>query len=628
MSFTKSLSKSGEFFEVKILDDIDEATSLSYNTVGVAPNSNVKVEYSVSADDKNWSSWRPYTLEALNDSLFNSGSKKMKLRFERTGTSESADIFIKDFVLEATNNDDLTCECDDETYPCCKSVEQNLNPGIIDACIGGFNPLDMSAIYKVQDEFSFMVNSIYGMEVEYIRTEPDVDSSDSVLHEYSVYNAVEKKCIKISVPDNKLPEPRHEYAEWGIDFESFEVHVNGLYFDKMFPGKRPRQNDIIFFSRYNRRYFVNSMYPADLKLEDGSYYKLNLKKYEDTSNIVKEDEIQDHISSLIQDHEEMFGEQIADEVTDVTNPIQTQLPIGNMEDVRQSVNEEIIVNKGDIYNNGTLVADTWYDFSNLTEGSDAVIYRNQSVNENLGISYWLKANEPTFVFADVTATGIAKVNKNTAKVFFSSLNALRTPKYVTSPQYPGQTFFVSSVDNDGLVLRMKNAQEFVNQYATWPKVQFKKRDFLPGIEKGDELRLHHFTDFTRILIDGNSIDLAHGTDMEYAAWNGFIINISKTHKEVSLSRYTLTPDSEDHSRLVNKDEVIQDTSYFITPAAANWKLIASGHNITNVRVWKEMIPRDIHTVILNTKIIRNSSKAEIIDNASDSLNYLVPNSTS
>lgn len=628
MSFVKTLKYSGEFFELNILADIEEVTTLTYSVLGIAPNSNIKVEYSVSADQKNWSSWKTYDMASLNTSLTNSGSNRIKLRFERTGTSESADIIIKDFVLEGSNNNDVTCQCDDEVFPCCRTSISELDTGITDFCIDGFNPLDMSGIFKAQADFGYLVNSIYGMEVEYIRTEPDADSSDSVLHEYSVYNAVEKKCIKISVPDNKLPEPRHEYNEWGIDFETFEVHVNAIYFDKMFPGKKPRINDILFFPRYNRRYFVSSMFPADMKIEEITHYTLNLKKYEDDTNILKDEEIENHLADLITTHEEMFGEEIAEQVEDVANPTQNQLPIGNMEDVRKSVNEEIIVNPGDIYNNGTLVADTWYDFSGMTEGSDAVIYKSTNVNVDFGMSYWVKANDPDFTFANVKSTSATKIDKNTVKIGFTNLSPLRTPRYVTSDQYPGKTFLVDSILVDGINIKMKDAQEFVNQYATWPEVNFKKKDFIPGIEKGDEISVHHFLDFTRVVIDGNSIDIAHTNNMTYDVWSGFIINVSKTHSEITVSRYELTPDNYDHSRLINKDEVTVSTSYFVTPNTANWKLVASKHNITNIRVWKEMIPRDIHTVILNTKIIRNSSKAEIIDNASPSLNYLVPNSNS
>ena len=96
-----------------------------------------------------------------------------------------------------------------------------------------------------------MTSNIFGHDVQYFRTEPDARTEDVHLMEYSLHNVIDKKTVKVLVPDNEFPEESMTYDIFGMEFAEFEIHITAAEFETVFGlGKSPRNKDYMYISKY------------------------------------------------------------------------------------------------------------------------------------------------------------------------------------------------------------------------------------------------------------------------------------------------------------------------------------------------------------------------------------------
>ena len=252
-----------------------------------------------------------------------------------------------------------------------------------------FNPYALTKSVKMYKQLVNIVNGIFGHEVTYFKTEPDLRTTDVILMEYSLHNVTDKQTIKILVPDNEFPTEAHTYDIFGIELADFEIHITAEEFETHFgAGKYPRNKDYMFIPIINKMYEISSVALADEFNRSHSYWKVKLVKYQDRGDVLK-GQFDDDTDVLVTGIEEIFGERIQDEYKKNLKPEQFQTVVDKHEDgIRTFVDRKLGIVDYALKNRWTVVSKNYYNFLNMTLGDSAVIYEAQSeVKPGNGIAF-------------------------------------------------------------------------------------------------------------------------------------------------------------------------------------------------------------------------------------------------
>lgn len=424
-----------------------------------------------------------------------------------------------------------------------------------------YDPYGLTRPVKLYNSLSNLANQVYGHPVTYYRVEPNVRSKDVILKEYSLYDVIEKATIKVMVPDNEFPPETPSFDIFGMGFEDFEIHVLGSEFRKYFgEGKSPIARDYLFFPYKNRMYEVSSVSLADEFNEELTYFRLHLKKYENRTSTSK-GEFAEDLTDLVVGVEDIFGEEIQEEFTKVTKPLQYQSTHHVSQDgVRKYVHKDLEIKDINLMNKWTVVSRNYYDMSTILGDetqSPGVVYNELSKNgvgENLSFHHWF---QPT-----------ARFDYKNAELYTT----------------------IDGTDIEGNGLAIKISSEGI-------LVRINNQDYL----------------FNHTIIFGPD------------HWYAIVVNMSNTYNEVSVNIFKLdgqnnytnpTGPMELEEMFYGKLDML---STQVWQTEVNWSLRASELNITNVRIFKKTIEDEQKVPVLHQYVVRDAQHLLLADNAIPSL---------
>lgn len=459
----------------------------------------------------------------------------------------------EDGIIEACPNFCVEC-LDPFSMDGCANI-------IVEECSDNlFNPYNLSKSTKFVKQITGLVNNIFGHEVNYFRTEPDMRTEDVTLMEYSLHDVVDNKNIKILVPGNEFPEESITFDIFGMDFADFEIHITQEEFDRAF-GERdsqgnliksryPRSKDYMYIPIINRMYEVHTIALADEFNKTNSYWRVMLKKYQERTSVNKNtfDAATDTLTTGI---EEVFGERQKEEQEKVSNPQQFQTVISTHKDgIRNFYNKDLQIIDFELKNRWTIVSKNYYDLSAVPEGDLCIEYDAKSsleTGKNMAISGWFNPQFQTgsgdhFIIGDPTA-----------------LTGFKT--YL-------------------------NDSEF------------------------------------KVMVNGNTITFNHGISLE-KRWYGFTLNISNEFSSTSLSIYNLNESGLPQSTSSQLTEVFNEVkpSGLIWNSNSNFQIRGNSMYMTNIRVFEQIIEEEQRSNILNQYIVRDNQLAKLIDNAIPSIGF-------
>ncbi len=423
-----------------------------------------------------------------------------------------------------------------------------------------FNPYNLSKSTKFVKQISGLVNNIFGHEVNYFRTEPDMRTEDVTLMEYSLHNVVDNKNIKILVPGNEFPEESITFDIFGMDFADFEIHITQEEFDRAF-GERdsqgnliksryPRSKDYMYIPIINRMYEVHTIALADEFNKTNSYWRVMLKKYQERTSVSK-NEFDAATDVLTTGVEEIFGERQREEQEKDTNPQQFQTVLSAYKDgIRKFYNKSLDIIDFDLKNRWTVVSKNYYDLSKIVENEIAIEYEENSslqLGKNIAFSAWFNPRFSSgtgdhFVIGDSTA-----------------LTGFKT--YINDTEF-------------------------------------------------------------KIMVNGNTTTFNHGLNLSQK-WYGFVLNISNEFSSISLSIYTINdaglPQSSSGKLLEEFNEVKPLNE--VWNSNSKFQLRGNGMYMTNIRIFDQMIEEEQRSNILNQYIVRDNQLSRVIDNAIPSIGF-------
>ena len=513
------------------------------------------------------SEWHPLNKTNLLGDIFGlNPDPSQPLWLEIRSTVEDLQPLHEIHFLKVT----FTLELEDGTIDECPQICSNCDPYDVVGCANIlvdcdsanlYNPYGLQKPAHLYQSLSKLANSVYGHDVIYYRVEPNVRSKDVILKEYSLYDVIDKATVKLMVPGNEFPTETNTFDIFGMGFEDFEVHLLGAEFRKHFgEGKSPRSRDYLYFTFNNRMYEVNGVSLADEFNRELTYFKLMLKKYEDRTSTNK-GQYEEDLKDLVVGTEELFGEEVEEEIKKVTKPQQYQSVHKRANDgIRQFVHKDLEIKDINLKNRWTVVSRNYYDLSSVLGDEFQAPAVTYEANSNLGID------------ENISFTYLFRPHKNW--------------NYNNMTQYDFNDG--TNILGNGICVKMD------------PKT-------------------------VKVRINNEDYDFVHSIILDPACWYPVVINISNTYGEVSCSIYKIDEqdnyyDPHGENELIEKYHSNLDLLKKVAFATdVNWCLRGSRTDLTNIRILKKNIEKEQHSNFLHQYVVRDSQYSIITDNAIPSL---------
>ena len=250
-------------------------------------------KFKYSYDNVLYTDWKD--LSELKDKTFNNKKAYLYIQF-RFDLENTTDPYVNPNTLvsdERPNFDlGLTDESDEEISETCKIpdlyTESECEASLVycdsDENSNLFNPYAVGSMSSIYTELSNVVANTFGYTVRYFKTEPNKNTKDYIIHEYSLHNVINAGELKVLVPDNNFPTNDFEVNTLMINYpQTFEVHITKDKFKQVFGEDAiPLEHDYMWFelAQFNRVFEVNSVRNPDLFITESSYWRVLLTPYQ------------------------------------------------------------------------------------------------------------------------------------------------------------------------------------------------------------------------------------------------------------------------------------------------------------------------------------------------------------
>lgn len=442
----------------------------------------------------------------------------------------------------------------------------NFSSGIIIQCDKNlFRPYDlMNPAIKIYQEMNCAVSEMFGHCVRYFKTQAKLESADTILKEYSLYEVTDVKDIKVLVPDNQFPDNAFKFLPYDMDFgDGLEIHIVREHFERAFgQDDLPEQKDYIYFPLIDRIFEVHSAYLFRDFMATEAYYKVMLYKWQDKLNVMRENpEIDRYVNDLHESIDEILDPEIQREYVEITKPLQYQtIAVGGYDHVRSHIHEKLVIETKDLTNYFTVVGKYFYNMPiGMTRNDIAVKYKldvNRGIDQNTAFTMWFKPSGNSGT--DVLIDGYNSTEKKGILISLDYNETSGRPKSIT---------VISG-----------------NQTLVFDK------DF-PQLTAND--------------------------------WYGLVINHMNDYRQTSVHiwrmKYNSSLPPTGQQKTTNLQLMFSGVKDLVpkalNPTNQQFQLRAGGTPITNIRIWKESIEEEVQALILNQYVVKDQDLALLIDNA-------------
>jgi len=510
-----------------------------------------------------------------------------------------------------------------------------------------WNPYKMNRAIRLYKDLNLMVNSLFGHEVQYYRVLPQGRSKDVYLMEYSLFEHDKMQCMKVVIPNNQFPDNKLNMGPFGVDFEMpFEIQIDKNYFQEIFgDGAGPQKRDVIWFPNTDRIYEVSSSYLFRDFMNEPLYFKVTLIKWLPKANVdmTTDPDIQ-ALEALAPSVEKFFGEEQKDEGTDTVNPQQFQQTTTTSDPVRSYLFDKIKITDVPVMNYYLKIAEYQYDLSDsvkLTQGVQDKLVKYKALGEftssqDRAYSAWfnIKKNER---FSSASALRNVNEDNLTCRIQYDISHTFNLGDMVSVRRISGGNFNLV-----GEVIQVVNDKEIEIQFS-YEILSHLNRVF-PSWKSFSDFNVQ--LTFPRVFIDcmnsgkGVRIDLLEkryfivfansqiyyfffpNTQPELSdnKWYNVCVSFSNLFSQLTLNIWeiqwnetTNLPATSDLRLIYGK--TVNNISKEDRSTTVNYAIPASDMLLTNIRVWSQKIETDKQPFVLNQNIVKDASRAIVIDNA-------------
>lgn len=605
-------------------------------------NNYYKKEFRYSVDKILWSDYKELTNKNLSKVIVSDGILYIEYKFTKVG-SEDVELSVESISLDVEyidNNISPIPACYWMT-PAGQGIGGNCcKPQIVYdcGCNDGknlFNPYALGNSLSIYQQMCKLVSNMFGICCLYFKTEADKRSRDVILKEYSLENVVDKKSIKVLIPDNQLPTREIQFNSMMMDYPvQFEVHIVKQEFWNVFgENTHPDPHDYLYFQSYmNKMYRVDSVSEPDDFGYLGTYWRVSLTPYEQMSSVGFADEdLKDDTETLIFSAEGKFEEEVKEEYAD--NRKDNQLnDLGDLAEgqdfLRRKLNINVRINDEKVFNDYTMVASKYYDMSTVEKGNVIVEYKYTngfSNNDQRMVSFLLR---PRFTDKNISNNILIKsISEHDGKLRLS-LNGWDNNIVVGNYMKISKS---GSADGYRKILFAKKSGYIVDVEGTFDsncKVIDCSKVIVHDVneilqlngENGTKMSIEQTPTQILMTLNGERHEYSFNFDGFEDKWYIVLLGMNKGHSNIWLYDLTGSEKVENTKCKLNLVGVSSsDTGSFDFGETCYYDLISARHNITNFRLWSKLCEESLHNVILSQYIIDDTHNTLIVDNAQNEL---------
>lgn len=637
------------FFKIDTKDDFVILTTkepyfkvtsiLGYTEDIVSLVGTIQREFRWSGENENFSQWTDMTLDNLQLIRFGP-TEKFWIQFRYTLLTDGS-FLIKSTSLNVTILDDKLVGF--VPFPIAFGLEKGNKYYPLRIRPFTWNPYKQNAAVRIQKDLSFMVNNMYGHECSYFRAVPDKRSRDVILGEWTLYDVEDPFCLKLLIPNNEIPDNRWMMEMQGINWaDSMEVHVDKRYFSWVFgDGAIPQKRDIIYMPLTNRMMEVNSSQIIRDFMNEPLYFKLDLHKYQPKSNVREPEKIQELIDSYTTGVEELFGEEIAAQRKNVTAPQHTIDKSSKFDPTRDYINPNLLIQEENWDNNYTTISEYQYDLSKLFISDEKYLtgikYKPNepwTINDDRAYSCWFQEIDLHRIHKPVSRVVVDDQNNTATIDFMYGIPKLREGQWMElyDNSHPNWNIFgeIEYVNYDISQLRVRiKLPSYIKLKATsefplWSESinlvgrQYTRRNFLYGYDLDSQKGMIIDTfesKWIRLILNNTERWIPIDVNLDFNTFYGMIIQVSNKFKQISIDIYKTINNSKNTNlelvfKYIENNISVEDRS-----TTSKYELKNSSLKLTNIRLLRNTIEEEKHSLWLNQNIIRDSSLAIIVDNA-------------
>ena len=466
-----------------------------------------------------------------------------------------------------------------------------------------WNPYDHKNITAFANMLGNQVSEIFGWDVDYHLTDPDVNGTDMYVHEYTLKNVVDLKKIKVIVPENKFPVESIIINQFNLDlFDTFEIHIMKDEFKNKFGiTRRPSEDDILYICEANMLYYIKHAQAFKDIMNAATYYKIILEKYEFKTNIrnsLAESKLQ--IESLTDNTtiNDLFGNDMKDQEDKIAN--KEQFKPTTMDFIRHKVDKNVLYEKELLDLDDFTPVENIYNFKNIKPQKIAVDYKKSDSlikSDNRNFMFWFNFNNDY----DLENGRISNDN-------IKNYNIPNNKKHVFLDNYNKST-------QEGYIIYYKNN---ILNIKINNKVFSLKEQLLTNIWYICSINLNQKTQQLDINIFRRSADINIVMVHPNSYQRDFVkqSNSVKMNELISLGYKAITNIQDVRNKNIT---LVANKIYDIEPQNinndSNIKLVGSNIKISNLRIFNNIVPNNQIENIAKQNIINDAQYLILADNA-------------
>jgi hypothetical protein len=523
-----------------------------------------------------------------------------------------------------------------------------------------FKPYAVNPAVALYKNLAYTINQMFGHDVMYARAVPMAIGRDVTLHEWTLYDVDDPKCIKVVVPNNEFPDNKILFNPMGLDFEMpFEVHIVKAYYEELFGiGTGPQKRDIVYFPLTNRIYEIESSYLFKDFMQKEIYWKIGLKKYAPKSNRYEPQDLREQFDSITWDAEERFSEEVKLEAVKTTDPQQYDPKIGSRDydPARLNIHDDLVIIQTKLPNYSNVLSESQYDLRSVydsTNGNNqlaAVEYRaNVSfpATDEKSLCMWFKEIKSKIAIPKDNVKGylsLGAAGTETTPLSYSiaAKRQYEIGSYIKITRFNGLSLYgnITSVTpiTGGFVyvLNVKNEIiTYLNTYfANWAS-SFTNTGYIAestneqilfnGFKNGNGWKVSIYASRYIVFTDTSGIERLNilNTSLVEDYWYAIFVNISNFYRQISIDLWVRQWNDQSPQPINTTDleNIYSNTIMQVDPidrSNLNIKYKLTGGNlvITNLRLFdKTETEQTKQSIILNQTIVQDAQYAIIIDNA-------------
>ena len=580
-------------------------------------------EFRYSSDKILWSDYKILNNKNLSSVKIYDNKVYIQYRFKQVGDKQlSVDTISLD--VDYLNDEETTIP--DCFWNKSNSTQQVVYTQGSDGNL--FNPYSVGQSYNIYQQMSTLVSNMFGICVQYFKTEPSSKSRDVVLKEYSIEKVIDKQNIKVLIPDNQLPTRELQFNSMMIDYPvQFEVHIVKSEFWKIFgEGTHPDPHDYLYFMNYmNKMYMVDSVSDPDDFGYVATYWRVSLVPYQEMKAVqFDNDNLIDDTESLIFSAEGKFEEEIKEEFAD--NRKDNQLNnIGNLDEgqdgIRRILNKNVKIVDETIYNNSTVVAKQYYNLASISKGEVAVEYKYKGLSskDERMFTFAFRPTNMKNVSDNIMISSISD-NGGKVKIVVKEWNKLLDiGNMIKITRVTGLNGWhkISSVDkiHSSVYLDVN----YVDTMRVQSCAKLVSYEANTCVCVGDVFDIIQLPDRITVMVNDKHYDyMFDGFDSFKQKWYFCVLGIKNDLSNMWL--YDVTG-SETQNNTHSEIKLIGvSTNEFDSFSVDNYyDLIGGNIHITNFRLWSKLCEESLHNLILSQYIVDDTHNTLIVDNAQNEL---------